>query len=146
VKEIHDVRVRMEVELAQETAERWHVKLGRGGLVDVEFLTQTLQLLHGAKHPEVRAPSTRGALAGLARAGVLPVERASLLRDHYRFLRRVSAATRLLGARPADVLDLTGPMPARVATALGYASREMFIDDYRRRTDAVRSLYDQVMA
>jgi glutamate-ammonia-ligase adenylyltransferase len=94
------------------------VKLGRGGLVDVEFLTQTLQLVHGASHPEVRAPSTRGALAGLARAGVLSIERAATLSGHYRFLRRVSAATRLLGARPADVLELDGPMPARVATAV----------------------------
>jgi len=145
MKEIYDVRARMENELAQETPERWHVKLGRGGLVDVEFLAQTLQLLHGTKHPEVRAASTRGALAGLARAGVLPAERAKTLRDHYRFLRRVSAATRLLGARPADVLDLTEPMPARVATALGYGSRDSFLDDYRRRTSAVREIYDQVM-
>jgi glutamate-ammonia-ligase adenylyltransferase len=136
----------MEVELAQETAERWHVKLGRGGLVDVEFLTQTLQLLHGAKHPEVHAASTRGALAGLASAGVLPAARAAALREHYRFLRRVSAATRLLGSRPPDVLDLAGPTPARVATALGYGSRESFVDDYRRRTTAVRVVYDEVMA
>jgi glutamate-ammonia-ligase adenylyltransferase len=146
VKEIRDVRARMEVELAQETAERWHVKLGRGGLVDVEFLTQTLQLVHGGAHPEVRAPSTRGALAGLARAGVVSPERAATLRDHYRFLRRVSAATRLLGARPADVLDLAEPVPARVATALSYPSRQAFLDDYRRRTDAVRAIYDEVMA
>jgi glutamate-ammonia-ligase adenylyltransferase len=145
MKEIYDVRARMENELAQETPERWHVKLGRGGLVDVEFLAQTLQLVHGAKHPEVRAPSTRGALVGLARAGVLPTERAAALTGHYRFLRRVSAATRLLGARPADVLDLTEPMPARVATALGYGSRDSFLDDYRRRTSAVREIYDQVM-
>jgi glutamate-ammonia-ligase adenylyltransferase len=146
VKEIRDVRTRMEVELAEETAERWHVKLGRGGLVDVEFLTQTLQLLHGPAHPEVRAPSTRGALAGLAQAGVLTAPRAAALRDHYRFLRRVSAATRLLGARPADVLDLSEPLPARVATAMGYADREKFLDDYRRRTDGVRAIYDEVMA
>jgi glutamate-ammonia-ligase adenylyltransferase len=145
VKEIYDVRARMEIELAEETAARWHVKLGRGGLVDVEFLTQTLQLRHGGAHPEVRAPSTRGALSGLASAGLLAPARAAALRDHYRFLRRVSAATRLLGARPADVLDLDGPMPARVATALGYPSRDAFLDDYRRRTDVVRTIYDEVM-
>jgi glutamate-ammonia-ligase adenylyltransferase len=145
VKEIRDVRTRMEVELAQETPERWHVKLGRGGLVDIEFLTQTMQLVHGGTHPDVRAPSTRGALAGLARAGVMTPSRASALRLHYRFLRRVSAATRLLGARPFDVLDLGEPVPARVATALGYASRDTFLDDYRKRTDTVRSIYDEVM-
>jgi glutamate-ammonia-ligase adenylyltransferase len=142
VKEIRDVRTRMEVELAQETEERKHVKLGRGGLVDVEFLTQTLQLVHGG--PGV--PSTRGALAGLARAGVLPAERAKELVGHYRFLRRVSAATRLLGARPADVLARDEPMPARVATALDYPDVAAFLKDYERRTEAVRAIYDEVMA
>ena len=145
VKEIGDVRHRMEVELAQETPERRHVKLGRGGLVDVEFLTQTLQLVHGGKRPEVRAPSTRGALAGLARAGVLSAARAHDLQAHYRFLRRVSAATRLLGARPADVLDLETPIPARVASALDYPTRDAFLEDYRRRTEAVRAMYIEVM-
>jgi hypothetical protein len=56
----------------------------------------------------------------------------------------VSAALRLLGARPADVFELAGPMPARVATALGHPSRQAFLDDYRRRTDAVRALYREV--
>jgi len=145
-REIREVRARMEAELAGETPERRHVKLGRGGLVDVEFLTQTLQLRHGGAHPEVRTPSTRGALAGLARVGVLAPARADALRGHYRFLRRVSAATRLLGARPADVLELDGPMPARVATALDYGAREAFLQDYERRTEAVRAVYDELMA
>ena len=145
VQEIAAVRERMEVELAQETPDRRHVKLGRGGLVDVEFLTQTLQLVHGGAHPDVRAPSTRGALAGLARAGVLPVARARELQEHYRVLRRVSAATRLLGARPADVLALDGPLPARVATALDYPSRGAFIADYGRRTETVRAIYEWAM-
>jgi glutamate-ammonia-ligase adenylyltransferase len=145
VREISDVRRRMEVELAQETPRRRHVKLGRGGLVDVEFLAQCLQLVHGGTRPEVRAPSTRGALAGLARAGVLSADRAKELQAHYRFLRRVSAATRLLGARPADVLDFDGPIPARVASALDYPNRDTFFDDYRRRTEAVRTIYADVM-
>ena len=46
-------------------------KFGAGGLVDVEFLVQTLQLLHGARHPEVRAPGTLAALAALTRAGAV---------------------------------------------------------------------------
>jgi len=133
------------VELAEETPERRHVKLGRGGLVDVEFLVQALQLVHGSRHPEVRGASTLGALNGLARTGVIPGEHALALRAHYRFLRRVSAATRLLGARPPDVLEEASPMPARVATALEYPSREAFRDDYRRRTDAVRAIYDEIM-
>jgi glutamate-ammonia-ligase adenylyltransferase len=143
-KEIRDVRRRMEVELGKETRGRWHVKFGRGGLVDVEFLTQTLQLTHGARRPDVRVSNTTAALRALGRAGVLPG--AAELVEHYRVLRRVSAALRLLGARPADTLTLPGPMPARVASALGYASREAFLDDYRRRSTEVRARYAEIFA
>src|SRR5437773_2210108 len=143
LKEIRDVRRRMEVELGKETRGRWHVKLGRGGLGDVEFLAQALQLVHGAAHPEVRTPSTTAALAALHRLGLLP---GATLAARYRFLRRASTALRLLGARPTDTLELAGPMPARVAAALGFSSREAFPGAYRAHTQAVRAAYTEVFA
>ncbi|HEX3177518.1 MAG TPA: hypothetical protein VHZ49_12630, partial [Methylomirabilota bacterium] len=145
LKEIRDVRRRMELELGKETRGRWHVKLGRGGLVDVEFLAQGLQLVHGAAHPEVRRAATTAALRGLAEAGALDVATATALVEDYRFLRRVSTALRLLGARPTDTLELAGPMPARVGTALGFATREAFLDAYSERTAAVRAAYEAAM-
>ncbi len=146
LKEIGEVRTRMELELGKETPGRWHVKFGRGGLVDVEFLTQALQLVHGATHPDVRRTSTTAALAGLVRVGALPAAAAARLSDDYRFLRRVSTALRLLGARPSDTLELAGPMPARVASALGLASRDAFLAAYRERTSRVRAAYDEVFS
>jgi [glutamine synthetase] adenylyltransferase / [glutamine synthetase]-adenylyl-L-tyrosine phosphorylase len=142
--EIRDVRTRMEVELGKETPGRFSVKFGRGGLVDVEFLTQALQLVHGHRHADVRRARTTSALSALARVGAIPPEQAARLMEHYRWLRRVSAALRLLGARPADTLELAGPMPARAATALDYPSRDAFLIDYRRRTADVRSIYTTV--
>ena len=144
LKEIGEVRTRMEIELGKETPGRWHVKLGRGGLVDVEFLAQARQLVHGADHPDVRRTSTPAALAGLARVGALSPATATALAGHYRFLRRVSTALRLLGARPTDTVELAGPMPARVATALGLPSRDAFLAAYRERTAAVRAAYREV--
>jgi len=58
----------------------------------------------------------------------------------------VSASLRLLGARPSDTLELAGPMPARVATALDYPSRQAFLDAYRQQTTAVRAAYDTLLA
>jgi glutamate-ammonia-ligase adenylyltransferase len=144
LKEIGEVRTRMELELGKETPGRWHVKLGRGGLVDVEFLAQALQLVHGAGHSDARRTSTAAALAGLARVGALPAATAAALTADYRFLRRVSTALRLLGARPTDTLELAGPMPARVASALGLPSRDAFLAAYRDRTTAVRAAYHDV--
>jgi glutamate-ammonia-ligase adenylyltransferase len=112
--------------------------------VDVEFVAQALQLVHGAERPDVRRPSTASALRALGRAGALSGDTAAALVEHYRFLRRVSAALRLLGARPTDTLELAGPMPARVATALGLGSREAFLSAYRERTEAVRAAYTEV--
>jgi glutamate-ammonia-ligase adenylyltransferase len=145
LKEIADVRTRMERELGRETRGRLHVKYGRGGLVDVEFLAQALQLVHGHQMPDTRRFTTAAALSGLARVGALGPTAAAGLVDRYRFLRRVSASLRLLGARPSDTLELAGPMPARVATALGYESRQAFLDAYRENTTAVRNAYEEVM-
>jgi glutamate-ammonia-ligase adenylyltransferase len=117
-----------------------------GGLVDVEFLVQSLQLAHGSEDPSVRVPRTLQALAGLARAGAVDGETARALGEHYRFLRRVSAALRLLSARPPDTIDLAGPLPTRLASALGYPSRQAFLEDYRTRTAAVRARYAERMA
>jgi glutamate-ammonia-ligase adenylyltransferase len=143
LKEIAEVRTRMERELGRETRGRLHVKYGRGGLVDVEFLAQALQLVHGHQKPDVQRFTTTAALRGLARAGALDPGAAAALVDRYRLLRRISAALRLLGARPSDTLELAGPMPARVATALGYESRQAFLDAYRENATAVRDAYEQ---
>ena len=48
--------------------------------------------------------------------------------------------------RPSDTIDLAGPVPSRVVSALGYPSREAFLDEYRKRTTAVRALYKEQMA
>ena len=145
LKEMRSLRGRMEKELGKETAGRLHVKFGRGGLVDVEFLTQAIQMTHGRRHPAIRSPHTVTALSQIGRAGLLPAEEAEALAGHYRFLRRVSADLRLFGARPADTLELAGPIPARLAKSLGFSSRKEFLEEYTRRTTWVRGLYDRVV-
>jgi len=135
----------MEVELGRETPGRVHVKYGRGGIVDIEFLCQALQLVHGRAHPGVRRPGTPDALRALARAGLLASDDARELAEHHQALRRVSLALRLFGARPQDTLDLAGPLPARVAKSLDYPDREAFLRDYRRRADAVRAIWERVL-
>jgi glutamate-ammonia-ligase adenylyltransferase len=139
------VRERMEKELGKEAAGRLHVKFGRGGLVDAEFITQALQMLHGARHPGLRRANTIQALRAVGAAGILPADDARGLVEQYRFLRRVSTALRMFGARPADTLEPAGPIAGRVARSLDYPSRKAFLEDYRRRATWVRALYDRVV-
>ncbi len=145
LKEMRMLRERMEKELGRETPGRFHVKFGRGGLVDVEFITQALQMLHGRQHPAVRRPNTIQAVRAIKAAGLLAADESDALEDNYRFLRRVSAGLRLFGARPSDTLEPAGPIPGRLAKGLDYPSRKEFLEDYRRRTHWVRALYDRIV-
>jgi len=145
LKEMRELRGRMERELGKESPGRLHVKFGRGGLVDVEFITQALVMAHGARHPAIRRANTFQALRAIGRAALLPGDECDALAGHYRFLRRVSGALRLFGARPVDTLEPAGPIPGRIAKSLDYPSRKEFLEDYRRRTSWVRALYDRVV-
>ena len=145
LKEMRGLRDRMEKELGKESPGRLHVKFGRGGLVDVEFITQALQMLHGRSVPTVRHANTVLALRAIKAAELLPPDDCDEITQHYRFLRRVSAGLRLFGARPQDTLEPAGPIPGRLAKSLDYPSRKEFLEDYRRRTTRVRALYDRVV-
>ncbi len=146
LKEIREIRQRLELELGKETPGRFHVKYGKGAIVDVEFVVQSLQLAHGHRVPAIRRANTLAAMAAIGRSGLLPESEVAALVEHYRFLRRVGASLRLFGARPADALDVAGPMPARLARSLGYSGRTEFLADYRRRTSEVRQISERVFA
>jgi glutamate-ammonia-ligase adenylyltransferase len=145
LKEMRMLRERMEKELGKETPGLYQVKFGRGGLVDVEFITQAFQLVHGRRHPSIRRPNTLQAIRAIGAAGLLPAEDAAELAEQYRFLRRGSASLRLFGVRPSDTLELAGPFPSRVAKSLDYPSRKDFLEDYRKRTAWVRALWNRVV-
>ena len=145
LREMRALRGRMERELGKESPGRLHVKFGRGGLVDVEFIAQAIAMTHGARHPAIRRANTLAAIAAIRREALLSEADADQLASHYRFLRRVSGALRLFAVRPPDVLEPAGATPGRIARSLDYASRKEFLDDYRRRTTWVRALYDRVV-
>jgi glutamate-ammonia-ligase adenylyltransferase len=77
----------------------WDVKLGRGGLVEVEFIAQALQLVHARAHPEILVPTTHVALARLAEAGLLEAGEATTLIAAERLWRTISGLLRLTVGR-----------------------------------------------
>src|SRR5207253_869813 len=86
--EIHRLRLRMEREIAGETSEQLNAKTGHGGLVDVEFATQYLQLRHGQTKPSVRTTNTLEGLEALQAEGCIDPKDASTLRAGYLFHRK----------------------------------------------------------
>ena len=147
--ELTAMRERMEREIAAESHDRYNSKLGRGGLVDVEFSVQFLQLVHGEAHPEVRSPSVAAALSALKDAGLLaPAEGEPLLRG-WRFLRRLDSRLRIVRDRPIEHLPTTGRELLLLARRLGYSGMhagEDLLDDYARATKAVRAAFLRVLS
>jgi glutamate-ammonia-ligase adenylyltransferase len=143
--EIHRVRTRMEVELGREGPGRIHLKFGAGGLVDVEFLVQVLQLTHGARHGTLRTPSTRLVLERLGALGLLPDATARGLLEAYEFLRRLLRSLRLGQARPPDCLPTTGHMLARLAREAGQDGGRALLARHREVAEFVRAEYFRVV-
>jgi [glutamine synthetase] adenylyltransferase / [glutamine synthetase]-adenylyl-L-tyrosine phosphorylase len=145
-RELRRIKARVERERipAGEDPE-FHLKLGRGGLTDVEFTVQLLQLEHGAAHPEVRDPSTTAALGKLAGAGILTPEDAQTLLDAYVLCERARNARFLVTGKPGDALP-GGKDGVRVARLLGYVHRPEagLRDDYRRLTRRARKVVERV--
>ena len=143
-KEIGRLRARMEREIARESAHRFNIKTGRGGLVDVEFLVQYLQLVHGPRLPSVRRRATADALAALAAAGVLPAEDARALADSYAFLRRLENRLRIVKDRSIQEISDRAAELDTLARRLGYHGDDAgarLLADYRAHTERVRARY-----
>ncbi len=148
--EITAMRRRMELELTKEKAGELHVKLGSGGIVDIEFIAQFLQLAYGAALPALRVGNTLRALEAAARAGLLAEQDAEHLGDSYRFLRNVQNRLRVLSDRDTSSLPKDPSRLDRLARRLGYEAGDglnaggRFLADYHRHTERVRAIYEAI--
>ena len=149
VREIDHLRIRMERELAREDGSRFDVKTGRGGLVDVEFLVQMLQLRFGHDHPELRVKDTLSAADALRGLRLLGARDHRTLVEGYRFLRRLGHRLRLERDHDTHVLEREPERLRAVALALGYEGKgrrspgTALLRDYERRRERIRACYDR---
>lgn len=147
---VHHLRMRMERELAKEGPSRYDVKLGRGGLVDVEFAVQWLQMKHGAD-PRVRTPDTEAAIGALEACGYLDAHLAAVLREGYAMLRRLEQALRVVhGTSQSLIEEGAAGLPA-LARRMGFrdgphgTASEALLTRYRAVTRDVRGAYLTVL-
>ena len=147
VREVRRIKARVEAErLPRGTDPQRHTKLGPGGLADVEWTVQLLQLRHAGQVPELRTTRTLAALRAAEDADLLDQEQTRVLAHAWRTASRVRNATLLVRGRPGDTLpsdlrELTG-----VARVLGYppGAAGTLVDDYRRATRRARTVVEQV--
>ena len=131
--------------LGVRTGDRIDVKLGPGGLSDVEWTAQLLQLRHGGRDPSLREPGTRAALERLAAAKLLPDEDVMWFQEGLDLLTRVRAALHLAGAKDADVVPPGPRDQERLARALGYPrpGTQDFLSDLGRAMRRVRKAHER---
>jgi glutamate-ammonia-ligase adenylyltransferase len=104
------------------------IKLGRGGIRDIEFFVQTQQLIAGGRHPELRTRGTIETLDRLAEGGWIAREAASDLTDAYLFLRRIENRLQMVGDQQTHVIPDEREELARVARLSGFADANDFGD------------------
>ncbi|WP_048862817.1 [protein-PII] uridylyltransferase family protein, partial [Acidisphaera rubrifaciens] len=121
-----------------------NVKLGEGGIREIEFLAQTLQLVWGGRDPALRDPTTVGALRRLAAAGHLPARAAEDLIAAYGFLRRVEHRVQMVADRQTHALPERADELGRLAVFLGYADADAFARDLLDHLLRVRADYTAV--
>jgi glutamate-ammonia-ligase adenylyltransferase len=121
------------------------VKLGRGGIRDVEFVAQALQLIHGGRVPQIRGRSAPGALRALAEAGILAAPVSEELLQAYRFLRRIENRLQMEGERQTHLIPAGAAPRERLARALGYRgeqARALFETRLEAERACVRQVFD----
>jgi glutamate-ammonia-ligase adenylyltransferase len=155
IGEIHHLRMRMEKELAKEDESHFNLKKGRGGLVDIEFVTQMLQLAHGHRYPALKRRGTLDALKGLRDANILKASEFNLLHDGYLFLRRLDHRLRLEQDQSIDAFEADPARLDGIGRTLGYdggkktdektspRAGKKLLRDYETRREKIRACYER---
>ncbi|MFI6210152.1 bifunctional [glutamine synthetase] adenylyltransferase/[glutamine synthetase]-adenylyl-L-tyrosine phosphorylase [Streptomyces sp. NPDC051041] len=147
VREIRRLKARMESERLPRGADpRLHTKLGPGGLSDVEWTVQLMQLRHGAAEPGLRTTRTREALAAARAAGLVGEEDAAILDEAWVLATRVRNAVMLVRGRAGDTFPPDGRELAAVGRYLGYGPGHAgdMLDAYRRTTRRARAVVEEL--
>ena len=146
VREIRRLKARMEAERLPRGADRaLHTKLGPGGLSDVEWIAQLLQLEYGAEHPDLRVTGTRDTLAAAARAGLLDAEDAALLDEAWTHTSLLRNGIAIVRGRPSDQVPTDAKELAGIAGYLGEdVDSETLLDTHRRRARRARMAFERL--
>ena len=140
-EDVRSMKSKIDQKMILRDQRRRNVKLGAGGIREIELITQSLQLLHGGAVEQVRDRNTMKALAMLLQQSLIAEDECDALRQAYVFLRDVE--NKLQMANDAQTHSL--PRDERelnvVARTLGYAASDDFLQDYERHTGAVNRIF-----
>ncbi|NVM03855.1 MAG: bifunctional [glutamate--ammonia ligase]-adenylyl-L-tyrosine phosphorylase/[glutamate--ammonia-ligase] adenylyltransferase, partial [Candidatus Helarchaeota archaeon] len=148
--QIMHVRERIENELAEEDEFKKDFKLGYGGIVDIEFIIQILQLKYGGKFRELRIPNTLKALNVLENKGILDKANAGSILSAYKFLRRIENRLRIMHDTSLHSFNVTEEEIESLALRMKYVKEkgkkagEALLGEYKGHTENIRKIYKRI--
>jgi glutamate-ammonia-ligase adenylyltransferase len=146
LEEIAAIKRRIERDIVGHENIGRDVKLGAGGIREIEFVVQALQLLHGARHAFLQETSTLKALPVLAELELLPRREARDLEDAYRFLRRVEHRLQIEAEQQTHTVPDNAEEVDRLARSLGFPSTEKFNATLQEHMGKVRTVFRRVIS
>ncbi|MEK9663317.1 MAG: bifunctional [glutamine synthetase] adenylyltransferase/[glutamine synthetase]-adenylyl-L-tyrosine phosphorylase, partial [Candidatus Nanopelagicales bacterium] len=145
LREMRRLKARMESERLPRGADpTLHTKLGRGGLSDVEWVVQLLQMQHGDTESGLRTTSTLDALDAAEQAGLVEAEDAAILREAWLLATRVRNAHVLALGRASDLVPAQGRDLAAVAFLCGFDPPAELLEEYWRATRRARTVVERL--
>ncbi len=144
IDEVRRVKVRLEEYVRARGKAGTEVKRGRGGIRDIEFAVQLLQIVHGRRDERLREPNTLRALAALAAEGYVAEADARALADAYRFLRTLEHRLQIVRDLQTHDLPADGAARTTLARSLGLEGAEALQAEYERTTTLVRGLHERL--
>jgi len=148
--EINRLRMRMEAEIAKEGPGSYNIKTGRGGMVDVEFIVQYIQLRHGKENHSIRSTNTVNALQEIKELNIIPVADCDTLIKGYKYLRRLENRLRIIHDYSINDLGGSKEYLDKLARRLGYDRRlknpgDALMRDYEELAGVVREVYNRIL-
>jgi glutamate-ammonia-ligase adenylyltransferase len=150
ITEIKALKRKIESSAETKGQQLTNVKVGHGGIRDIEFVIQFLQLLHGGDLPSVRTGNTQNAIACLENEACLSMTERTLLEENYVFLRRIEHILQIMFDRQTHSLPTSDDELRKLAIRMGYSATDgdplpRFKDDLRDKTNVNRSILDHLL-
>ncbi len=144
--EIANIKRRIERDVVGPDKLERDVKLGIGGIREIEFIVQALQLIHGARHPFLQEPSMLKALRALRQLDLLPRDEVLTLDNAYRFLRRVEHRLQIESEQQSHTVPRESEPLQRLALSLRFSSAEDLTATLQERMRAVRPIFQRIIS
>jgi len=146
LEDVRNTKAQMEAQVARRGQTHHEVKLGRGGIRDIEFTVQMLQMLNGGRIEELRTTNTLEALRLLGETARIKPFEAQTLASNYVFLRQVEHRLQIEGSRQVHCLPEGADELDQFARRMGYASGQSFMSEYSERAEQTRAVLERFLA